>query len=803
MTGTTPIIKSTRHVFLDLPALTPDLDAYHAVCASGGGWSSNCATTTAAWMRDGLKPRCISRDLRWGTRVPRAGFEEKVLYVWFDAPVGYVSITATLTKSWEAWWRPAEGTEVDLVQFMGKDNVPFHTVIFPATLLGASRAIGDSAASSSAAAAPASSPALTSPAGNGASSSAAAAPASSPALTSPAGNGASDDPLAPSRPWALAKAISVTEYLNYEGGEIGFEPCSFLSPSFFPRGSPPKNRENDESHSRVPLSSPFFRLSKNSTGKFSKSRGLGVFGDDAARAGLSADLWRFYLLSSRPETSDTDFKWSDLAARTNAELLANLGNFCHRALSFAGAKLGGVVPRSAAEVLSGAGASSTSAALKESDAVKAAAAAAADLSSKVSPLAASYLAAMEKAKLREGARLLMAVSATGNKFLQEHAPWELMPKKKKKEAKADGEGEGGANGNAGESEGESESDPGRVAAGILLRAALGLVALLSGMAAPFVPAAAASLRVQLGLDQAPEEGEGTSSSSSSADPFANQPALGEERVAAASRDLSSLLRGGAPLGTPSVLFRAIPPEEVAALRERFGGASQGEGGGAAEAAAASAAAKKGGKPAAATAAGAARAAAAAPKKPAKKPKTPPEDPTAPITLSRLDLRVGVVLEAKRHPGAEKLFVEKIDLGESGGPRQVVSGLVDHIPLEQFVGSRVVCVCNARASAMRGEESQAMLLAATASDGGKVEVVSPPAHAKLGARVFVLEGEGEGLSASPDAEIDLRKSVAWPAIRDELKVDGEGRATYRGQLLRAEGADGEGCFAATVRGGSIG
>jgi len=397
---------------------------------------------------------------------------------------------------------------------------------------------------------------------------------------------------------------------------------------------------------------------------------------------------------------------------------------------------------------------------------------------------------------------VQATSAAGNKFLQEHAPWELMKKKKAGEAEANGGG----------GDGDEQNDPGRAAAGVLLRAALGLVALLSGMASPFVPSAAASLRVQLGLDLDAPGGGGVPPSPS--DPFTGQPALGAERVAAASSDLSSLLRGGAALGTPAVLFRAIPPEEVAALRERFGGAGQGEGGGGAEAAAGSAAApgaaaarKGGGKLAAAAAAAAAGAAApaSAPKaKPAKKPKTPPEDPNAPVTLSRLDLRVGIVLEARRHPGAEKLYVERIDLGEAGGPRQVVSGLVDHVPLEKFVGSRVVCVCNARASAMRGEESHAMLLAATSAGGEKVEVVAPPAGARPGARVFVPAGEGEGLSASPDPELDLRKSVAWPAIRDELRIDGEGRATYKGQLLRVEGCSaGEGCCAETVRGGSIG
>ena len=136
ITGTAPVLRSTRHVFLDLPALSSDLAAYHASASAHGGWTANCVATTAAWMRDGLKPRCITRDLKWGTPVPRAGFEDKVFYVWFDAPIGYISITASATPGWAEWWRPRAGVDVDLIQFMGKDNVPFHTVIFPATLLG-------------------------------------------------------------------------------------------------------------------------------------------------------------------------------------------------------------------------------------------------------------------------------------------------------------------------------------------------------------------------------------------------------------------------------------------------------------------------------------------------------------------------------------------------------------------------------------------------------------------------------------------------------------------------------------------
>merc|ERR1712050_442936 len=132
--------------------------------------------------------------------------------------------------------------DVELVQFLGKDNIPFHTVIFPASL------------------------------------------------------------LATGEKWTLLKSISVTEYLNYEDG------------------------------------------------KFSKSRGVGVFGNDAQSTGIHADVFRYYLLSVRPEQSDADFRWSDLALRNNCELLKNLGNFCHRVLDFVGKKLGGQVPSASASI---------------------------------------------------------------------------------------------------------------------------------------------------------------------------------------------------------------------------------------------------------------------------------------------------------------------------------------------------------------------------------------------------------------------------------------------------------------------
>lgn len=101
-------------------------------------WSSVAKVVSKSWLRDGLKPRCITRDLKWGIPVPVNGFENKVFYVWFDAPFGYISITKRYTKEYEKWWKPQD-TKVDLYQFMAKDNVPFHAIMFPACLLAANQ----------------------------------------------------------------------------------------------------------------------------------------------------------------------------------------------------------------------------------------------------------------------------------------------------------------------------------------------------------------------------------------------------------------------------------------------------------------------------------------------------------------------------------------------------------------------------------------------------------------------------------------------------------------------------------------
>jgi len=220
----TPDIRGTNHLFLELPLLREQLEKYISEMSVARNWSQNAIQATNAWLKEGLRPRCITRDLKWGVPVPHEKYKEKVFYVWFDAPIGYISITACYTPEWEKWWKNPEN--VELYQFMGKDNVPFHTVMFPSTLLGT----GEN--------------------------------------------------------WTLMKTISVTEYLNYENG------------------------------------------------KFSKTKGVGVFGNDAKDTKIPPEVWRYYLLTNRPEVSDTLFTWGDLQAKLNSELLSNLGNFINRVLSF-------------------------------------------------------------------------------------------------------------------------------------------------------------------------------------------------------------------------------------------------------------------------------------------------------------------------------------------------------------------------------------------------------------------------------------------------------------------------------------
>src|SRR5690554_4751132 len=134
ITGTVPVLKSTKHWFLPLN----EYDAFMREWILDGhknDWKSNVYGQVKSWLDDGLKPRAVTRDLDWGIPVPVEGADGKVLYVWFDAPIGYISSTkewaAREGKDWEPYWKDSE---TQLVHFIGKDNIVFHCVIFPAML---------------------------------------------------------------------------------------------------------------------------------------------------------------------------------------------------------------------------------------------------------------------------------------------------------------------------------------------------------------------------------------------------------------------------------------------------------------------------------------------------------------------------------------------------------------------------------------------------------------------------------------------------------------------------------------------
>ena len=134
LSGETPSMKETTHWYLPL-------DRYEAFLRTWileghkDDWKTNVLGQVKSWLDDGLKPRAVTRDLSWGIPVPVPGGENKVLYVWFDAPIGYISATkewATKTgNDWKPYW---QGNDTELIHFIGKDNIVFHCIIFPAIL---------------------------------------------------------------------------------------------------------------------------------------------------------------------------------------------------------------------------------------------------------------------------------------------------------------------------------------------------------------------------------------------------------------------------------------------------------------------------------------------------------------------------------------------------------------------------------------------------------------------------------------------------------------------------------------------
>lgn len=135
LSGAVPILKETKHWFLELDKLQPKIQKY--IENQKKNWKTNVYGQCSSWLNEGLKPRAMTRDLDWGVKLPNEikNAEGKVLYVWFDAPIGYISASKELLQNnpqFEDWWQN-ENTE--LVHFIGKDNIVFHCIIFPAMLM--------------------------------------------------------------------------------------------------------------------------------------------------------------------------------------------------------------------------------------------------------------------------------------------------------------------------------------------------------------------------------------------------------------------------------------------------------------------------------------------------------------------------------------------------------------------------------------------------------------------------------------------------------------------------------------------
>jgi len=129
ISGNQPVLKETKHWYLPLDQYEPWLREW--ILEGHQEWKPNVYGQVKSWIDGGLQPRAVTRDLDWGVPVPVEGTDGKVLYVWFDAPIGYISATKELTEDWELYWK---NPETRMLHFIGKDNIVFHCIIFPSML---------------------------------------------------------------------------------------------------------------------------------------------------------------------------------------------------------------------------------------------------------------------------------------------------------------------------------------------------------------------------------------------------------------------------------------------------------------------------------------------------------------------------------------------------------------------------------------------------------------------------------------------------------------------------------------------
>lgn len=300
----TPVIKESRHWFFDLPKLAGTLKEY---VEGNQNFPENARNFSLSWLREGLKPRSLTRDNRWGIPAPFKGAKGKTLYVWMEAVLGYVSATKEWAQKtgrpglWKKFWLDPGSRNI---HFIGKDNIPFHTIVFPGLL----KASGDSY----------------------------------------------------NLPWQ----VSSTEFFLFDGE------------------------------------------------KFSKSRGIGVWMDEALEL-ESSEYWRYALMSLRPELKDTNFTLEEFERKVNTELNDVIGNFVHRTLSFIQTNFGGRVP--------------------EFDPI---------LEAPVIATINSYrervVKSLENYRLKEGIENVVDLAREGNRYLNDREPWRKIKTDKRAAAQAIG-----------------------------------------------------------------------------------------------------------------------------------------------------------------------------------------------------------------------------------------------------------------------------------------------------------------------------------------------------------------------------
>ena len=607
--GATPEPRSTKHLYIDLPGIVPQYEPWMQKASVEGQWSNNAVQMTKGWLRDGLQERAITRDLKWGIPVPKAGFEDKVFYVWFDAPIGYISITKCFTDltgaDWKNWW--LEQNDIELFQFIGKDNIPFHTVIFPCSL------------------------------------------------------------IASGKDWVKLHHISSSEYLNYESG------------------------------------------------KFSKSKGIGVFGSDAKDSGIPADMWRFYIFYNRPEKNDALFTWKDFQERVNSELVGNLCNLINRTLTFVSRYYDGVIPQR----------DGMASAREDVRAVTEGLRAAAKYSIE------KITALLEEAELRDAFHELFALSSVANKAFQDGEPWK-----------------------------NREADPEKAES--LLFELCYLIKDLLILMHPYMPEYADAVASFLGIKIW------------SGNVFDwEHPVQPRPENALAWGNL--LERSGLDrVQKPAIIFKTLENDAIAAYRERYAGsqkeraAQAGKQAAGKQAGGAHAGKKQGG------AGGQNNTNQKSPEKQKAKPEwadIPPER----LFTDYISLKTAKILSVEKHPDADKLFVETIDDGSEGG-RVILSGLAPYFAPEELVGADIILAENLKPRKMRGIESKGMLLAShyTDADGTeRVELVGMPGAA-AGTPVTLEGAEATTPPVQKPQAIDAELFFAVPFTVEDFRVCAAGK-----------------------------